>query len=201
MVGVGVVTAVASGCTNTQPGTPSATADATGQTSSETTPSSTNDYGAPRVTSPLDGTPFLTKPCAVLTVTQLQPLNVPASGKPDTDSPLARSSGPGCTWSNVDTGTGIGFGFLSGNKNGLSDTYRGRDRFKGYFEPTNVEGYPAVFNDPSDFRAKGSCNITVGISDTLTFRVSWDEGRAGLTSCDRAKQVASMVIQTIRSGG
>jgi hypothetical protein len=83
----------------------------------------------------------------------------------------------------------------------LSDTYRGRDRFKGYFEPTDVDGYPAVFNDPSDFRGSGSCNITVGISNTLAFQLSADDGKLGTKSCDRAKQVASMVIQTIKSGG
>ncbi|MBP2331015.1 hypothetical protein JOF56_011400 [Kibdelosporangium banguiense] len=94
----------------------------------------------------------------------------------------------------------MGVGFLVGNKNGLSDIYRGRDRFKGYFEPTQVDGYPAVFSDSGDYRSQGTCGIAVGISDTMTIRVS-EQGRLGVKSCDRAKQVASMVIQTIKAGG
>ncbi|CAM3552770.1 hypothetical protein KIPE111705_13850 [Kibdelosporangium persicum] len=42
--------------------------------------------------------------------------------------------------------------------------------------------------------------MTVGISDTLTFTVL-EQGRLGVKSCERAKQVASMVIQTIKAGG
>jgi hypothetical protein len=193
IVGVGVVATVTSGCTDPQAGT------ATPGTTS--TSSSPNDYGAPRVTKPLNGAPFFTKPCAVLTAAQLQAQNLPAIGKPDTDSPVARSSGPSCDWSNVSAQDGIGFGFLSGNTNGLSDTYRGRDRFEGYFVPTDVDGYPAVFNDPGDFRASGSCNITVGISDTLTFISSVDQAYAGMKSCDRAKRNASLIIKNIAAGG
>ncbi|MFB9301436.1 DUF3558 domain-containing protein [Kibdelosporangium philippinense] len=198
---IGGLPLLVSGCTGTTPGTPDAgpsvSSKPTGQPSSDPS-SSANSHGAPRVTAPLDGTAFLAKPCSVLTTSQLQSLSLPGSGTSDTDGQSGRSR---CTWYNRDAGAGTGFSFLSSNKNGLSDTYRGRDRFKGYFEPTEVDGYPAVFNDPSDFRAKGSCNITVGISDTLAFITSWDEGRVGAKSCDQAKQVASMVIQTIRSGG
>jgi hypothetical protein len=187
---------VVSGCSTSEGGKPIATS---GATASSGVTTSTDNHGAPRVAVPLDGTSFLSTPCAVLTDTQLETLNLPKPGRPDTDSALARSAGPSCLWQNSDTPSTIGFGFLSGNKNGLSDTYRGRERFEGYFEPTEVDGYPAVFDDTSDFRADGSCNITVGISDTLAFRAA-EDGPLGVKSCDRAKQVASMVIQTIRSG-
>jgi hypothetical protein len=205
LLGAGVVMIAASGCMDTQAGTPSgapgttAISDATTHPGISSTSRPDNTYGAPRVTSALDGTAFFTKPCDVLTAAQLQTLNLPP-GKPDTDSAVARSSGPGCGWTNSDTRSTVGVGFLSGNKNGLSDTYRGRDRFTGYFEPTEVDGYPAVFNDTSDFRPQGTCIMTVGISNTLTFIAS-ERGRLGQKSCDRAKQVASMVIQTIKSGG
>jgi uncharacterized protein DUF3558 len=162
--------------------------------------SSPNDYGAPRVTKPLDGSPFFTKPCAVLTAEQLRAQNLPAMGTSDTDGPLARWVGPSCGWDNVSAQDGIGFGFLSENLNGLSDTYRARDRFEGYFEPTDVDGYPAVFNDPGDFRAKGSCNITVGISDTLAFITNVDEAYSGRKSCDRAKRNASLIVKNIATG-
>lgn len=88
--------------------------------------------------------------------------------------------------------------FLTGNKKGLSDTYRGRSRFK-FFEETTVEGYPAVFNDPTDERPNGNCNITVGISDTLTFRAREGGGPAGQAVCDRTKQLAAAIIATLKA--
>jgi hypothetical protein len=71
---------------------------------------------------------------------------------------------------------------------------------RAYFGPTEVDEYPAVFLESTDFRSDGSCNIAVGISDTLVFRLA-EDGNLGVKSCDRAKLVASMVLQTVRSGG
>jgi Protein of unknown function (DUF3558) len=156
---------------------------------------------APKVTKPLDASKFLTKPCTVLTAAQRKDFNISRPGEPDTDSTIAKFSGPGCSWRNDDepVSTGYFMSFLSGNKNGLSDTYRGgKEAFPGYFEPTEVDGYPAVFNDLSDGRPSGACNITVGISDTLTFRAS-EQGTRGAKSCDGAKAVASAVIQTLKA--
>jgi len=61
-----------------------------------------------------------------------------------------------------------------------------------------VDGYPGVFAGLDDGRAQGSCDIAVGISDTLTFRASEQGGRKGQGSCDRAKQVAAAVIATLK---
>ncbi|ONI79299.1 hypothetical protein ALI144C_26090 [Actinosynnema sp. ALI-1.44] len=190
---VGAIGSVVSGCTTTVAGTANPVAVAN-------TSSVPNDSEAPRVTTPLDGAPFATKPCSVLTPAQLQALNFP-SGTSDTTSAVARFGVPGCDWVNSDTREGLIAGFLVGNKNGLSDTYRGRARWApGYFEPTEVDGYPAVFNDLVDSRPQGECGITVGISDTLAFTLLV-QSTLGAKSCDRVKQVASLVIQTIKSGG
>jgi hypothetical protein len=62
-----------------------------------------------------------------------------------------------------------------------------------------VDGYPAVFNDLSDYRPRGDCNITVGISDTLTFRAREGAGPKGQAVCDRTKQVAAAVIATLKA--
>jgi hypothetical protein len=93
-----------------------------------------------------------------------------------------------------------GVGFLTANKNGLSDTYRGgKKAFPGYFEPTEVSGYPAVFNGLADDRSGGSCNITVGISNSLAFRVGLQGSEdIGTKGCDLVKQVAATVIQTLK---
>lgn len=137
----------------------------------------------------------------MLTPAQLVEFTVPEPGTPDTDSAIAKNAGPGCEWWRRDTedGSVLGVGFLTGNKNGLSDTYRGRDRFD-FFEETTVDGYPAVFDDFTDGRSRGDCNITVGISDTLTFRVREGAGPKGQIICDRTKQLASAVLTTLKAG-
>ena len=194
LVGVLVVGGVAAGCMAKQNGTPTVGSDPTGTSTQGET------YGAPRVGSPLDATRFLSQPCAVLTQAQLEGFGVSRAGEPDTDSEIARASGPGCLWhARPEVDSTIDVSFLTGNKNGLADTYRGRSRFK-FFEETTVEGYPAVFNDPSDGRPHGDCNITVGISDTLAFRAREEGGLVGQAVCDRAKQVAAAVIATLKAG-
>jgi hypothetical protein len=136
----------------------------------------------------------------VLTQTQLDGFGVSRPGEPDTDSEIAKASGPGCLWhARPEVNSTIGISFLTGNKKGLSDTDRGRSR-STFFEETTVEGYPAVFNDPSDGRPHGDCNITVGISEMLAFRAREEGGLVGQAVCDRAKQVAAAVIATLKAG-
>jgi hypothetical protein len=196
-----LIAVVATGCMSQQNGSPTAEPDSTGTgASASTAPTNGGTYGAPRVSNPLDATKFLSQPCAVLTKVQLESFGVSQPGEPDTDSDIAKVSGPGCLWhARPEVSSTIGMSFLTGNKNGLSDTYRGRDRFE-FFEETAVSGYPAVFNDLSDGRPHGDCNITVGISDTLAFRAREDGDLVGQAVCDRAKQVAAAVIATLKAG-
>jgi hypothetical protein len=198
VLGLGVVLVAAlAGCTSTAVGTPTAASSIT------TTPSEDNTYGAPRVEHPLDATPYLDNPCAVLTPTQLGTFGITNPGKPETTGPLAETAGPMCIWrNNVEPSFGFDVGFLTGNKNGLADTYRGgEEAFPGYFEPTTVDGYPAVFNDPVDSRDGGRCNLTVGINDNLTFRTSPTSTPLGRRTCDEAVKVAQAVIATLKAGG
>jgi hypothetical protein len=205
--GLAVAVVVLASCSDKEPGS------ATGPTqgSSEGTPTTTTTRGststsgggangAPKVNAPLDASKYLPQPCTALSAAALQSFNISKPGTPDVDSELAKTAGPSCSWTNDAQPVQFGYnvGFLTGNKNGLSDTYRGRARFK-YFEPTEVDGYPAVFNDGNDFRANGVCNLTIGISDTLAFRVRVSFTRdEGTKSCDETKKLASAVIQTLK---
>lgn len=195
------------GCATKEGGTPSSAATV-GNTGTNTrppgsggsTPSGVN--GAPKIDRPLDASRFLTQPCAVLSAAQLKVFNISKPGVPHIDDQVAKSSGPYCGWRTDDEPVFRAFdvGFITSNKHGLADTIRGgREAFPGYFEPTEVEGYPAVFNDLVDGRAGGACNITVGISDTLAFRAAEQADRVrGTRSCDGAKQFAAAVIKTLR---
>jgi Protein of unknown function (DUF3558) len=195
-LGVAAIAVLVGGCSAKEAGSPTGPAPTSGagkQTGSPSTSSGSGGGSAPKVSNPLDASKFLTQPCSSIGPDKLRSLSVSAQGEPD-NSPV----GPTCQWIERDAGSSLEVGFLTGNKNGLADTYRGRDRFKGYFEPTQVDGYPAVFNDLRDFRGDGTCNITVGISDTLAFRTAVQDGKLGQKSCDRTKQAAAAVITTLK---
>ncbi|MFL6141551.1 MAG: DUF3558 domain-containing protein [Labedaea sp.] len=188
------------GCTTTIGGQPGAVPDLPGASSGGRPTSTTSGAanGAPRVARPLDATRFLSRPCDALSPAQLATFGVSAPGTPTTTGAVAEYAGPFCTWHAApEVNSTIGIGFLTGNKNGLSDTYRGRHDF-GYFEETTVDGYPAVFAEGSDSRSTGACGITVGISDTLAFDALEQGNRKGQASCDRAKQVAAAVLATLK---
>ena len=161
----------------------------------------TTNYGAPKVTRPLDTSRFLIQPCTALNSSQLRDLDLPAQGEPDTESAIAKNVGPACRWTNSTAGNTVGVGFLSGNPNGLDDLYRGHERgqFNGYWIETTVEGYPAVFFDATDGRRSGQCELAVGVSDVLAIRIG-EHGQLKEKSCDRAKLIASAVVQTLKGG-
>jgi hypothetical protein len=186
---------VATGCSVRAPG------EALAQTSP---PSSADRYGAPQVASPLNATTFLAKPCTTLTPAQLENLRLPGPGTPDTNSAVAGYAGPSCGWKDSLQGNYTEVVFLTGNPNGLADVYRGRStgQFDGYWVETTVDGYPGVFKGfaGADRRKDGSCELDIGISDTLEFLVM-EQDRLAEKSCDRALLIASMVITTVRAGG
>lgn len=194
--GILLVTALA-GCTSAADGTPvSVPGDAS--SSAQPTTTTVEDNKAPQVKHPLDATRFLTAPCTVLTSAQLATLDISTPGEPETTGAVAEQAGPMCSWFTDGSRDLYDIGFLTGNKNGLSDTYRGT--WNGYFEPTDVDGYPAVFNDVVDGRDGGRCNMTVGVNDNLAFRtqLTADIGRQ---TCDGAKNLARLVLATIKAGG
>ncbi|WP_260478737.1 DUF3558 domain-containing protein [Kibdelosporangium aridum] len=201
MLCVSVALFVTAGCSTSEPGSPIANPGSQ-QAPQTTSPSAANRYGAPSVSKPLDATRLLTQPCGALTKVQLQSLNLAESGTPDTDSAVAKNVGPSCTFSNSGEGSSVAVSFLTGNKNGLADTYRahaGGD-FSGYWIEATVNGYPGVFKDSRDNRKDGHCVMNVGISDTLAFLVI-EQDRLGEKSCERAMQVATFVVQTLKAGG
>lgn len=212
VLGVSAVVLVAAGCSETRAGTPipdGTATTATGSTTVSSTPPSkpstsqpSNRYGAPPVTNPLDVTKFLTSPCTAMTPRQLSGFNLPAQGKPDTDSAIAKNTGPSCNWFNSDAGEGFGVHFVTGNKNGLADVYRarGEGKWTGYWEETTVGSYPGVFAFTTDLRPSGSCHLFVGISDALALAVN-SQVQLKEKSCDQAKQVAAAVLETLKRGG
>lgn len=193
------------GCTTEANGTPTPQSGERPETSQPSTSSpgptaSEPAQEAPGVDNPLDASRFFTDPCTVLTQAQLTTFSITRPGVPETTGGVAEEAGPFCTWIAADElGSATGVGFLTGNKNGLSDTYRGRDLFED-FRPTEVDEYPAVFANSPDLRSMGACTIVVGISDSLAIQATEQGELDAQGSCARAKQVAAAVLATIRGG-
>lgn len=201
---IAVAVLLVAGCSDKQAGTatPATTTGADNTSTGKTTSAAPTSGGAPAVKNELDASKYLPQPCSILSAATLKDLNISRPGIPDTTSAIAKSSGPFCTWHTDDEPVGRAYavGFLTGNPNGLSDIYRGgKDAFPGYFEPTNVESYPAVFNGLTENRASGGCNITIGISKTLAFNVDIESSKdVGRQSCDLVKNLAATVIKTLK---
>lgn len=205
MVGLVAVLVAAGGCTSETGGSPTprpttGVSGSAGPSSGPSAPGEGETYGAPPVDVPLDATAFLTQPCAVLSRGQLAAFDVSRAGIAVTTGAVAEQAGPFCVWhASPERSSTIGVGFLTGNKNGLSDTYRGREGFE-YFKPTTVEGYPAVYANDPDLRSSGHCLIVVGISDSLTFNAS-EQGRLDARgACERALAVAKAALATLKGG-
>ena len=201
-----VVLVATAGCAGTSNGAPIAATSTVG-TSTEpgqsTTAGSPDRHGAPRVDNPLDATPYLTQPCAAISPRLRQSLTIPGDGEADTSSAIG-SRAPSCVWSepiNVGNGETVSVAFLKANKNGLVDLYRGNDsRPEAYWEETTVQGYPGVFHAGVDSRSAGQCTFAVGLDDALAMSI-YETGKLGVGSCERVKQVAAAVIQTLKGQG
>jgi hypothetical protein len=153
---------------------------------------------APAVKTPLNASKFIEDPCLTLTQAQQQQFEGTKAGR-RVDSAF----GVGCSWNlgaNESTGTSVNF--IPTVTNGLTHLYEQNSAgfFKsGYFQPVEVEGYPAVYNDGTDNRPGGKCGLSVGISDTTYFDVLI-QGRTGTDGCKAAVNVAKAVLQTIQGG-
>ncbi|UJW36380.1 DUF3558 domain-containing protein [Saccharothrix sp. AJ9571] len=151
---------------------------------------------APKVQQPLDVSKYLADPCSSLTATQQAEFNVSSSRINDHDF------GVGCIW-NVGSGrTNSGVSYLINVPNGLGNVYGLNDVGwwdHGYFEPTEVDGYPAVYAAMVDFRAKGDCKLLVAVSDQMFFESSMVTPATN-NACAGAKNVAEAILQTIKEG-
>lgn len=202
--------ALASACATTSQGQPqqAGTSRSTGpDTSSTTAPTSTPQSGgqlpsdgAPKVENPLDASQYQQHPCQMLTVAQLQELNLPAQGEQRV-APL----GLACHWFNQDSGGNVDLQWADRNPRGLSGDYAAHKagRFAYFIEYPNIEGFPGVASDLSDGRDKGACIVTVGVTDQLEFQAGLGLSLPNIGKkdpCEVAVQVAAMVLKTMKGG-
>ncbi|MGQ0842038.1 DUF3558 domain-containing protein [Actinokineospora sp.] len=182
----------ATGCATTQAGTPIPST-----TTTTTTTNGPQRYGTPPVTDPIDVTAFYPIPCHTLTPEQLPTLDL-TPGRPRS---LGKPTGSGCDWNHTTRNERIIFGFsLDGN--GLANLYGIQQSNPwAYWVETTVEGYPAVYSGLRDDRARGTCEIGVGVSDEVSIFVALTDGPYDkVKSCERVTAVATALVKTLKEG-
>jgi hypothetical protein len=105
-----------------------------------------------------------------------------------------------CTWSSTSKpGNTLAAGVTP---HGLNAEYQKQQsmHFYAYFQPTNLDGYPAVISDVSDDRTSGTFGIVIGINDKQIIHVQGtdlDNPGNGKTMMLKA---ASAALKTVKKG-
>lgn len=144
----------------------------------------------PKVPSPLPTKDLIANPCSVLNASEAEQVGLKYPGE--------KSTGVlnGCRW----TSSGSNLNFVNNtpieqNKHGISDIYDQKAK-QAYFEPTTVNGYPAVFAATEDSRSNGICTLWVGVTDQLAVSVlpNISMGSNKKDPCSIAKKFATAMI-------
>ena len=184
------------GCTENEAAPAIPVPDAPATSTTETAPT------APTVSDPLDASKYVADPCAVLTPAQLASYGLDRTGLSNTPVTSSAFEFPSCLWYGNAQTFNVGVSWLTSNTNGLADLYDLQNRFKDwdYFEPIEVEDYPAVFNYFSDDPRHGNCHLAVGISDRLVYTV-YLQGQGNIDaelSCDLVVHIAKYIIKLLK---
>lgn len=158
----------------------------------------------PHIDNPLNLDAYRGNTCGLLTRQQAQQFGI---ANPDQ---MMRQSQ--CEWSDdgsartmiVDMTNPV----YAGSPGSIAQMYKDRrsapESF-GFFDPTAVRDYPAVFADFPDQRNIGKCKITVGVSDTESFSV-WFSAPPdaavrpfGGDPCVQARTIADAIVLKLKS--
>ncbi|WP_236790381.1 DUF3558 domain-containing protein [Amycolatopsis sp. GM8] len=167
---------------------------ATPNSGAATSDSSGGDL-APRVPSSLPTNTLLSDPCNALSADQVRTIGLTGPGARADDQ-----TGPSCKWRSTSYDSNVVFvGALTANKNGLNDIYANQPKDK-YFEPTTINGYPAVYADVTDNRSGGDCTLWVGVTDQLSAYVSGQiiDGPNKSNPCPVVERVATAMVQHLQ---
>lgn len=185
-----VAGALVAGCSGTKSGTASTAP------SSAPAESSGSSGSAPKVPSPLKTSAIESDACSALSAAKRTELGL-GEGEPGTTS-----AGPGCSLFAADDRLNqIEISPMLANKNGMSDIYD-TSGDNGYFEPTEVNGYPGAYTADVDHRKSGKCGLFVGVTDQLSVNilVQYDNGAGASAPCPVALKVGEAMIETLKEG-
>lgn len=197
-------------CSGEERGTPR---PANTASSGSVAPGGSESLDYPKVQTPLDPTAYLQNPCELVPAAVLETLAQFDPGEPDVDSPAAQKMiGPRCTWVSSDVGgptIGVSINtvrseLIADGSGGLEAEYRSKANGRiDHLEPVSLPGHPgnpAVIAAQSSELDRGSCPVTVGLSDELTFTVRMIHSADPSAACDGAQKVAAAVLDTLAGG-
>lgn len=154
-------------------------------------PSSTDRYGAPDVTAARDVGAVAAAPCdRLLTRTELKGLGFPAPGKARQLFGVTE-----CSWDAPD-GQNLRM-YADPSRDLLVDTYRTQRR--GFFQPTTIDGIPAV-RQKTSAGDLNICTITTGLGPTQALETTWNgvgDPGPGNDACESAEQATALVIRKL----
>lgn len=169
---------------------------------------------SPRVEAPIDPTPFVANPCQLVPESKLAALGRVNPPEPDVDSNAAKKLlGPGCTWLAADTGEptiGIRIHTLQVEHaeegfEGLEGIYQAKQSGKiDHLQPLQLAGHPdypaVVYGQAAEINA-GTCAVSVGIADDLTYSVQTIQEEDPKNACTISQRVAEIALESMLSGG
>ncbi|GHF11073.1 hypothetical protein GCM10017786_50960 [Amycolatopsis deserti] len=148
-----------------------------------------------RVPAPLAADALAGNPCAGLADAQATAIGLATPGEV-----IPGQTGSRCQWqSAAHDANKIFISPLAVARNGLSGVYATRGTAK-YFEPTTVDGYPAVYADNADLRPNGSCALWVGVTDQLAVGVTSSilVGPNATDPCPIVEEVAVAMVRHLK---
>ncbi|WP_329065594.1 DUF3558 domain-containing protein [Amycolatopsis sp. NBC_01480] len=192
---VAVVAGVAAGCSGGPAAAPASTSP------SSPTVAALPHSGAPKVEHPLPASVLSGDPCAeALTSTQLKDIiGIAPQGEHKDTAGL----GPSCDWHNSDAGSLVTVSYSTEVQEGLSLVYQNtKPKSQVWRVLPPIQGFPAVAHLAIGADLQNQfCQVSVGITDELTFEATLILGNANRGKqdpCDLAPRVADMVVTNLR---
>jgi hypothetical protein len=172
--------------------------------STPASPGASANPDVPKVTTPLDASKYVSKPCDIVPGSVLSSLRYTDPGDTQQQDDGLGAAGPSCGWRIRGEGLSmiviIGTGNRDRGAGGLAGLYAAHDTGQfPFLEPApEVEGYPAVYVDKRDRRPTGFCRLDVGVADDLVIGVHSGGYQGADDSCAAAQQVAAAIITTLK---
>ncbi|RSN27577.1 DUF3558 domain-containing protein [Amycolatopsis sp. WAC 01416] len=190
------VSVAVAGCTGETPGTPSPTPGTSPSSASSAAP---EDPNVPKVTNPLDASAFVGDACKLLPAAAAAELGFTEPGAPKNDT-----NNPACSWGIRGKADSLQIILGSGNREkgmgGLAGLHKAKEAGQlKFLEPgPDVEGYPTVYYGLQDRRARGNCDLSVGVADDLAISAQAEGYDNEQDSCGTAQKLASAMIKTLK---
>lgn len=184
------------GCTGENPGTPS---PSTGSEPSSASSVAPEDPNVPKVANPLDASAFVGDVCKLLPAAAAAELGFTEPGESKNDT-----NNPDCSWGVRGKADSLQLILGSGNREkgmgGLAGLRKAKEAGQlRFLEPgPDVDGYPTFYYGLQDRRARGSCDLAVGVADDLTVGVHATGYDNEQESCGNAQKAVSAVIKTLK---